>query len=91
MLTIRYKENSKLRSEIFKDYQMKPMDRAVYWVEYVLRHNGAGHLKQSSNIPQSYMQYFLIDVCLVIVTMIIIIVLLNVKIAKYIMAKKGWI
>uniref|UniRef100_A0A2S2PYJ9 UDP-glucuronosyltransferase 2C1 n=1 Tax=Sipha flava TaxID=143950 RepID=A0A2S2PYJ9_9HEMI len=84
----KYKENTKLRCEIFKDNQMKSMDRALYWVEYVIRHNGADHLKQSRNIPQSFIQYFLIDVCLVIITMIIISVFLIVKTTKYIVKIK---
>jgi small-conductance mechanosensitive channel len=67
---------------------MKSMDRALYWVEYVIRHNGADHLKQSRNIPQSFIQYFLIDVCLVIITMIIISVFLIVKTTKYIVKIK---
>lgn len=68
---------------------MKPMDRAVYWVEYVLRHNGAGHLKQNNYISQSYTEYFLIDVCLVIMTMIIISLLLIFKMAKYMVKIKN--
>ncbi|VVC33712.1 Hypothetical protein CINCED_3A004731 [Cinara cedri] len=82
----KYKENSKLRSEIFKDYHMKPMDRAIYWVEYVLRHNGAGHLK-SDGSTLSFGSYFPIDVCFVLIVAIVSCVLLIAKMAKYIIGK----
>jgi glucuronosyltransferase len=30
-----------------RDQETKPLDRAVFWIEYVIRHKGAGHLKSS--------------------------------------------
>lgn len=48
---------------------MKPLDRALYWVEYVLRHKGASHLKSSSN-ELNYAQYFLMDIISVIFILI---------------------
>lgn len=46
---------------------MKPLDRAVYWVEYVIRNGGAEHLI-SHSIGLNDMEYFLFDVamCLII-------------------------
>lgn len=87
-LYFRYKENSKLRSEIFKDFSTAPMDRAVYWIEYVLRHGGANHLK-NSNVELNYHQYFLIDICFVIISTITISMLLIVMMIKYIIKTKN--
>lgn len=37
------------------------MDKAVYWVEHVIKHKGAKHLKsQAPNLP--FYQYMLLDV-----------------------------
>jgi len=44
---------------------MKPLDRAVYWVEYVIRYGGAGHLK-SDSIGLKDIQYFLFDISLIV-------------------------
>ncbi|XP_070502277.1 UDP-glucosyltransferase 2-like [Chironomus tepperi] len=41
----KYKANMKLRSELFKDQPEKPIDRAVWWCEYVMRNPKATHLK----------------------------------------------
>ena len=40
---------------------MSALDNAVYWVEYVLRHNGAPHLRSAAvNLP--WYQLLLLDV-----------------------------
>jgi hypothetical protein len=33
------------RSSIMRDRPVKPMDLAIYWIEYVVRHQGAPHLR----------------------------------------------
>ncbi|XP_066146202.1 UDP-glucosyltransferase 2-like [Euwallacea fornicatus] len=62
----RFKENAKKRSEIFRDRPMGPLDLAVYWVDYVLRHNGARHLRNSIYELKWY-QLYSVDVILVLV------------------------
>lgn len=37
------------------------MSRAVYWISYILRHNGASHLRSTVYEVSTY-QYFLLDV-----------------------------
>lgn len=56
----RYKENAIAFSKIYKDSLLKPLDRAIYWIEYVLRNGGAAHLK-SHAIQLNSIQYFVID------------------------------
>ncbi|XP_065770046.1 UDP-glucuronosyltransferase 2C1-like [Muntiacus reevesi] len=40
-----YKENAMKLSRIHHDQPVKPLDRAVFWVEFVMRHKGAKHLR----------------------------------------------
>lgn len=49
------------RSRIMHDKPMKPLERAVFWVEYVLRNNGAYHFRSNALDLQWY-QYLLLDV-----------------------------
>jgi len=63
------------------------MDRAIYWVEYVLRHGGANHLT-SSSVVLSYNQYFLADICFVIISTTATTILLIAMMIKYIMKTK---
>lgn len=60
-----YKEEVKKRQLLLKDQKESPLERAVYWTEYVLRHRGAKHL-QSPAKDLNYFQYYLIDVAIVI-------------------------
>lgn len=47
---------------------MKPLDRAVYWVEYVIQHGGAQHLK-SDSIGLNDFQFFLFDISLILLVL----------------------
>ena len=40
-----FKENTRKMSKLFMDLPAKPIDTAVWWVEYVLRHEDFSHLK----------------------------------------------
>nr|ATN96016.1 UDP-glucuronosyl transferase 343A4 [Aphis gossypii] len=64
----RFKEMAMVQSQVFKDQPMKPLDRAVYWVEYVLRNGGAEHLK-SDSLELNDLQYFLLDVSVIILVL----------------------
>ncbi|XP_060834135.1 UDP-glucosyltransferase 2-like [Rhopalosiphum padi] len=57
----KYPMNAKTTSNIFKDRPMTPAQSVVYWTEYVLRHNGAPHLK-SHSLNLTWFQYYLLDV-----------------------------
>ncbi|MEQ2165402.1 hypothetical protein GOODEAATRI_016496 [Goodea atripinnis] len=52
---------ARLLSNIHKDQPGHPVSRAVYWIGYILRHNGANHLRSAVYEVSPY-QYFLLDV-----------------------------
>ncbi|XP_040897465.1 UDP-glucuronosyltransferase 2A2-like [Toxotes jaculatrix] len=56
-----YKEKMKRLSDLQRDQPMKPLDRAVWWIEFVMRHKGAPHLRTES-YKMSKIQYYSIDV-----------------------------
>ncbi|XP_004648277.1 UDP-glucuronosyltransferase 2B17-like [Octodon degus] len=56
-----YKENAMKLSTIHHDQPMKPLDRAVFWIEYVMRHKGAKHLRPLAHNLTWY-QYHSLDV-----------------------------
>ncbi|KAM9792846.1 2-hydroxyacylsphingosine 1-beta-galactosyltransferase [Neosynchiropus ocellatus] len=57
----RYRQQATLLSNIHKDQPGHPVTRAVYWISYLLRHNGANHLRSAVYEVSPY-QYFLLDV-----------------------------
>ncbi|XP_058824919.1 UDP-glucosyltransferase 2 [Topomyia yanbarensis] len=41
----KYRNDAKRRQMLLKDQRTTPLETAIYWTEYVLRHNGAYHLQ----------------------------------------------
>uniref|UniRef100_A0A2K6EWU0 glucuronosyltransferase n=1 Tax=Propithecus coquereli TaxID=379532 RepID=A0A2K6EWU0_PROCO len=56
-----YKENAMKLSRIQHDQPTKPLDRAVFWIEYVMRHKGAKHLRVAAH-DLTWFQYHSLDV-----------------------------
>ncbi|KAM6150519.1 UDP-glucuronosyltransferase 2B17-like [Erethizon dorsatum] len=56
-----YKENAMQLSTIHHDQPMKPLDRAVFWIEFVMRYKGAKHLRPLAQNLTWY-QYHSLDV-----------------------------
>ncbi|XP_023702334.1 UDP-glucuronosyltransferase 2B31 isoform X3 [Cryptotermes secundus] len=60
-----YRDNMKKLSAIYRDQQETPLQRAVFWTEYVLRHGGSSLRSVSADL--TWYQYFLIDVIAVLI------------------------
>ncbi|XP_043361703.1 UDP-glucuronosyltransferase 1A1-like isoform X3 [Dermochelys coriacea] len=70
-----YKENIMHLSALHLDRPVHPLDLAVYWVEFVMRHKGAQHLRPAAH-DLNWIQYHSLDViafllAVVLVTMFI--------------------
>ncbi|WP_266145817.1 nucleotide disphospho-sugar-binding domain-containing protein, partial [Escherichia coli] len=57
----KYKENMKTLSTIFREHKADSVDRAVWWLEYVIRHKGAPHMR-SAALDLHWWQRLLLDV-----------------------------
>ncbi|XP_017372057.1 UDP-glucuronosyltransferase 2B7 [Cebus imitator] len=56
-----YKENVMKLSKIQHDQPVKPLDQAVFWIEFVMRHKGATHLRVAAH-DLTWFQYHSLDV-----------------------------
>ncbi|XP_038182745.1 UDP-glucuronosyltransferase 2A3-like isoform X1 [Arvicola amphibius] len=56
-----YKENAMRLSRIHHEQPVKPLDRAVFWIEFVMRHKGAKHLRVAAH-NLNWFQYHSLDV-----------------------------
>ncbi|XP_039107727.1 UDP-glucuronosyltransferase 2A1 isoform X5 [Hyaena hyaena] len=56
-----YKKNATRLSRIHHDQPVKPLDRAVFWIEFVMRHKGAKHLRPAAH-DLTWFQYHSFDV-----------------------------
>lgn len=64
-----YQANAEKLSSVFRDNPIKPIDKAVYYVEHVIRTNGADHLKTAAT-KLSLCQIHLIDQVIFALTLI---------------------
>ncbi|XP_046979442.1 UDP-glucosyltransferase 2-like isoform X1 [Schistocerca americana] len=91
LLNPRYVENARKYSRLFHDRPQKPLDTAVYWTEYVLRHKGAYHMR-SGALDLTWYQYFLLDVIfflLVCILSALLVMTITIKyVVKYIFGTK---
>ena len=71
-----YRDNIKKMSALSKDYPDTPIERTVWWTEYVLRHKGAQHLRTAA-VDLEWYQYLLLDVIafILILTLIVVFIL----------------
>ncbi|XP_035247537.1 UDP-glucuronosyltransferase 2A1-like isoform X5 [Anguilla anguilla] len=73
-----YKESAMRLSRIHHDQPMKPLDRAVFWIEFVMRNKGAKHLRvQSHNL--SWYQYHCLDVLAALLATVVLVTLIIFK------------
>lgn len=78
----RYTEKIRALSKIIQDEQESPLDRAMYWTEYVIQHKGAGHLR-SNGVDLPLYQYLLLDVLGVIIFLIILVSYVSIKMFQF--------
>nr|XP_046252999.1 UDP-glucuronosyltransferase 2C1-like [Scatophagus argus] len=70
-----YKQNMHKLSELHRDKPLKPIDSAIFWVEYVMRHKGAAHLRtESYKLP--WYAYHCLDAMAVFVALAFLIIAL---------------
>lgn len=64
-----YQSNMQRLSRLHRDKPVSPMDTAIFWIEYVIRHKGAAHL-QSAGFHLPWYAYFSLDVAAFMVIVI---------------------
>lgn len=67
-----YRENMQKLSKLHRDQPMKPLDQAVFWIEYVMRHKGAHHLR-SHSYKMSWFVYYSVDVIFAVSAVVLLI------------------
>lgn len=69
-----YRETMQTLSRLHRDQPMKPLDQAMFWIEYVIRHKGARHLQTQSH-KMSWFVYNCLDVITALLTVVLLITL----------------
>ncbi|XP_030763810.1 UDP-glucuronosyltransferase 2B33-like [Sitophilus oryzae] len=56
-----YAENAKKLDELMKDQPQDGLEKAIWWIEYVIRHKGAKHLR-STAVDLPWWKYLMLDI-----------------------------
>uniref|UniRef100_A0AAY5EE97 UDP-glucuronosyltransferase n=1 Tax=Electrophorus electricus TaxID=8005 RepID=A0AAY5EE97_ELEEL len=81
-----YKENIMRLSRIHHDQPMKPLDQAVFWIEYVMRNKGAKHLRVEAHNLTWY-QYHCLDVAAFLLSITALVMFIFVKMCSWLFHK----
>ncbi|KAJ6660592.1 hypothetical protein lerEdw1_017589 [Lerista edwardsae] len=83
-----YKKNAVRLSQIHHDQPVKPLERAVFWIEFVMRHKGAKHLRPAAHHLTWY-QYHSLDVIAFLTGCLAVFIFLAVKCCSFCCHKCG--
>ncbi|XP_072401396.1 UDP-glycosyltransferase UGT5-like [Diabrotica undecimpunctata] len=84
----KYREGAKTRSKIMHDQPVKQIDEAMFWIEYVVRHKGAPHLR-SQSVKLRWYQLYLLDVMALPISVAVILLLVVRRCVKIVFKKKS--
>ncbi|KAM4626626.1 UDP-glucuronosyltransferase 1A1-like isoform 2-T2 [Discoglossus pictus] len=77
-----YKENVQHLSSLHLDRPIHPLDLAVHWVEFVMRHKGAPHLRPAAH-NLNWIQYHSLDVIGFLLTLLLVTLFIFIKIFSF--------
>ncbi|XP_039889187.1 UDP-glucuronosyltransferase 2A1-like [Simochromis diagramma] len=64
-----YRQNIQQMSRLHRDQPITPMEKAVFWVEYVMRHKGARHLRTEA-YKMPWYSYYCLDVLFILLSVV---------------------
>ncbi|KFW04506.1 UDP-glucuronosyltransferase 1-1 [Eurypyga helias] len=74
----KYKENIQRLSDLHLDRPIHPLDLAVHWVEFVMRHKGAPHLRPAAH-DLNWIQYHSLDVIAFLLAVVFLSLFISLK------------
>ncbi|XP_076012325.1 UDP-glucuronosyltransferase 2A2-like [Genypterus blacodes] len=67
-----YRTNMQRLSRLHRDQPMHPLDLAIFWIEFVMRHKGAAHLRTES-YKMPWYSYHSVDVMLFLLGVVLLV------------------
>ncbi|KAM9496082.1 UDP-glucuronosyltransferase 2C1-like [Clarias gariepinus] len=77
-----YRENMQKLSRLHHDQPIKPLNHAIFWIEYVIRNGGAPHLR-SHSFRMSWITYHSVDVMLTLLGAVLLSCWLTFLVLRY--------
>ncbi|XP_068197210.1 UDP-glucuronosyltransferase 1A5-like [Antennarius striatus] len=84
----RYKQNVRRLSTLHRDRPVDPLELAVFWTEFVMRHRGAPHLRPAA-LHLHWVQYFCLDVITLLLAALLLVGMLTWRCCRRCFRKRG--
>lgn len=78
LINPKYTDKVKYLSDLYQDRPMSAKETAIYWVEYVIKHKGAPHLRYFG-ADLNFLQYNSLDVIAFITLIIVAVITISIK------------
>ncbi|XP_049958526.1 UDP-glucosyltransferase 2-like isoform X2 [Schistocerca serialis cubense] len=82
----RISENMKQLTAVYREHKEETLPKAIWWIEYVLRHNGAPHLRSAAK-DLTWYQYLLLDVIAFVLAVVVTFCIALYSIARFLISK----
>lgn len=83
-----YQNSMRKLSEMHRDLPLSPLDTATFWIEYVMRHKGAPHLR-SKGINMPWYSYHSLDVIAFLLLFPVIALWVSIYVCKLLCCRKS--
>ncbi|XP_039746211.1 UDP-glucosyltransferase 2-like [Pararge aegeria] len=81
-----YRENVVKLNKLIRDQPQSPLERAVWWTEYVLRHGGATHLR-AAGAHMHWTEYYALDILLLLLSASVALFMGILLVIRYVVSK----
>lgn len=68
-----YRENTRKLRDLLRDRPIQPMNEAIWWIEHVIRHRGAPHLRTQART----LSWYIVELVDIIVFCIVILLFIT--------------
>ncbi|XP_041635438.1 UDP-glucuronosyltransferase 2A2-like [Cheilinus undulatus] len=83
-----YRQNMQHMSTLHRDVPVSQIDKAIFWIEYVIRNKGAGHL-QIAGFSLPWYSYYCLDVALLFLVLIVAFVWASVSFCRILCCRRS--
>ena len=79
-----YTRNAKVTQALFNDHLVEPKKEFLYWIKYIIRHKGAKHLINHNVHEMSLIEFWSLDVYLVLVVLLFLVIAFSVRVLYFV-------
>lgn len=80
---LRYQEKANYFSSLLREQPVSPLENAIFWVEHVIKHKGADHLKVFA-LKLPWYKFYMVDVVAFLLSVLLVLVIIFLLVIKFV-------